>query len=104
MRQVPINHSERVLLLHTSPSAVEVIEPDEVISETPFEEGVHDMLDADLRHRMISDVAYRLYAQRGYVEGYDLDDWLQAEAQVDHTTVEPVSPELISDEQLVQLT
>lgn len=40
-------------------------------------------IDAETRHRMISEAAYRLYAQRGYVEGFELEDWLQAEAEVD---------------------
>ena len=35
----------------------------------------------DLRHRMISEAAYQLYAQRGYVEGSELTDRLQAEAE-----------------------
>jgi hypothetical protein len=47
------------------------------------------MLDADLRHRLISETAYHLYAQRGYADGYDLDDWLQAETQVDHIALGP---------------
>jgi len=60
------------------------VEAPEVTSEQPFAEGAHDAIDADLRHRMISEAAYRRYAQRGYADGYDLDDWLQAEAEVDH--------------------
>jgi hypothetical protein len=32
---------------------------------------------------MISEAAYRLYAKRGCVEGFELEDWLQAEAEVD---------------------
>lgn len=32
---------------------------------------------------MISETAYRFYAQRGYADGHDLDDWLRAEAAVD---------------------
>jgi len=57
--------------------------------DMPFEEGVHDILDADMRHRLISEAAYYLYAQRGYEDGYDVDDWLQAEAQVDHVLLNP---------------
>ncbi len=56
--------------------------------EMPFAEGAHDELDPDLRHRLISEAAYHLYEQRGYSDGYDLDDWLQAEAQVDHVRLE----------------
>jgi hypothetical protein len=57
--------------------------------DMPFEEGVHDELDPDLRHRLISEAAYHLYAERGFGDGYDMDDWLQAEAQVDHTILNP---------------
>lgn len=52
--------------------------------DRPFEEGAHDELDPDLRHRMISEAAYALYVRRGYVEGFDVEDWLTAEAEVDH--------------------
>ena len=57
--------------------------------DMPFEEGAHDILDADMRHRLISEAAYYLYTQRGYEDGYDVDDWLQAEAQVDHVLLNP---------------
>ena len=30
-----------------------------------------------------SEAAYQLYAERGCVDGLELDDWLQAEAEVD---------------------
>jgi hypothetical protein len=53
-------------------------------SEQPFVEGAQDAIDPDLRHRLISEEAYRLYAERGYADGFDIDDWLQAEAAVDH--------------------
>ena len=33
---------------------------------------------------MISEAAYRRFAERGYEDGYDQDDWLQAEEDVDH--------------------
>ncbi len=34
-------------------------------------------LEDEIRHR-----AYELYEQRGRVDGYELDDWLRAEADV----------------------
>ncbi len=58
-------------------------------SEQPFAEGVQDALDPDLRYRMISEAAYNLYQDRGYADGYELDDWLQAEAAVDHLLLNP---------------
>jgi predicted acyl esterase len=57
---------------------------DDRIPDHLFTEGVGDVIDPDLRHRMISEGAYALYARRGYEDGYDVDDWLQAEDDVDH--------------------
>jgi hypothetical protein len=57
--------------------------------DLPFEEGAHDEIDADLRHRLISAAAFDLYAKRGFVDGFDLDDWLSAEANVDHFLLNP---------------
>ena len=51
--------------------------------EPPAEESAQGEIDPQVRHRMISEAAYRLYARRGYVEGFELEDWLQAEAEVD---------------------
>jgi hypothetical protein len=70
------------------------IEPEsEMAQETerPFGDGARDEIDADLRHRMISEAAYHLYAQRGYADGYEVDDWQQAEADVAHLLLEPRS-------------
>ncbi|MHB8493184.1 MAG: DUF2934 domain-containing protein [Casimicrobiaceae bacterium] len=52
--------------------------------DQPFAEGATDTVDADLRHRMISEAAFQRATERGNKDGYDLDDWLQAEAEVDH--------------------
>jgi hypothetical protein len=68
------------------PRSVPTLAPDINIDQ-PFVEGAQDDTDPDLRHRLISEMAYRLYAGRGYADGYDLDDWLQAEATVDHLLV-----------------
>ena len=51
--------------------------------------SAHALFDTDLRHRMISEAAFHLYTQRGYADGYDLDDWLQAEAQIDDLIMNP---------------
>ena len=65
--------------------------------DMPFEEGAGDTLEPDLRHRMISEAAYYLYAQRGYADGYELDDWLQAEARVDHVAVQRESDSAVQE-------
>jgi DUF2934 family protein len=56
----------------------------EQTAEPKLSASVQDEVDRDLRHRMISEAAYKLYAQRGYIDGFALADWLQAEAEVDH--------------------
>ena len=66
------------------PHAVAIEETSEEGLDAPFAERKIDELDPDLRHRLISDLAFARYQARGYVDGYDLEDWLDAEAQVDH--------------------
>jgi hypothetical protein len=38
---------------------------------------------------MISEAAYHRYGERGYADGYDLDDWLQAESDVNNVLLNP---------------
>jgi hypothetical protein len=57
--------------------AVEELEPSPA-------ENVADQIDPELRHRMISEAAFARYAARDYADGYDFEDWLEAEAAVDH--------------------
>jgi Protein of unknown function (DUF2934) len=73
------------------PKAVPVldVEQDGKPLEQPFVEGAQDMLDPNLRHRLISETAYRHLTERGYADGYEADDWLEAEAEVDHVVVTP---------------
>ena len=65
----------------TEPTAAETRSAD--IRDSPFAESMRTEAEADLRHRLISEAAYTLFAQRGYRDGYDVDDWLEAEARVD---------------------
>jgi hypothetical protein len=57
--------------------------------DQPFAVGPASEIDPELRHRMISETAYHHYVERGYTEGGDLEDWLQAEAEVDHLLLNP---------------
>lgn len=78
----------------THPHDVPVLDPvteADQVPDQPFAEGAHDAIDSDLRQRMISDAAFRRYAERGYVDGFDVEDWLQAEAEVDHLLLNPSS-------------
>lgn len=47
--------------------------------EAPEPAGVF----AQDRQRMIADAAYHRAQARGFAPGYELDDWLEAEAEVD---------------------
>lgn len=73
------------------PKTVPVLDPEQDAKplEQPFVEGAQDMLDPDLRHRLISETAYRHLTERGYADGHEADDWLDAEAEVDHVLVKP---------------
>lgn len=61
----------------------------DTLPDQPFAEGAKDAIDPDLRHRLISETAYWHYVEPNYADGYDLDDWLQAEAEVDHLLLNP---------------
>ena len=77
--------SRRSRVLHPRAVAIETV--GDAVSDALFAEGKEDELDADLRHRLISERAYARYCSRGYDDGYDLDDWLEAEAEVDHVLI-----------------
>jgi len=52
------------------------------MEDTPGAAEVAD-LEPDLRYRMISEAAYHRYVDRGCVDGFEADDWLAAEADVE---------------------
>ena len=37
------------------------------------------------RHRMIAEIAYYRAEKRGFLDGYEITDWLAAEREVDNT-------------------
>lgn len=83
----------RVAAAHPKALPIAAEEPEaDRLPDQPFAEGAQDAMDPDLRHRLISEAAYRRYTDRGYAEGYDLDDWLAAEAEIDHLLVDRAVP------------
>lgn len=42
-------------------------------------------LDADMRRHMIAESAYFRAEKRGFLTGYEIQDWLEAEAEIDLT-------------------
>ena len=51
----------------------------ERIEMSPFE---NESLNEDLLQELIALRAYQLYASRGYLDGFHMQDWLQAEQEV----------------------
>ena len=64
----------------------------ETMPDQPFAEGPASEIDPELRYRLVSEAAYRHFVERGYTDGGDLEDWLQAEAEIDHFLVNPSRP------------
>jgi hypothetical protein len=94
-RAVHQHHAHRTRRFHVQashPRSVPILQAETPQSEQPFVDGTLDPLDPDLRHRLVSETAYRHLAERGYAEGYERDDWLEAETEVDHTVVKPATP------------
>lgn len=83
-RQDSNKRNETAQASNSLPADMHTVPESEAERETKpiFSEGAQTEMDEDLRHRMISEAAYNLYAQRGYVDGFALDDWFQAEAEV----------------------
>ncbi len=48
--------------------------------QSSISKQVHSLSE---RRQQIAKRAYELYAARGYRPGYDLDDWLEAEREID---------------------
>ena len=71
------------------PKSVPVLDGDAQTPDQPFAEGMNDTLSADLRHRLISETAFHHLVERGYEDGSEVDDWTEAEAEVDHTLLNP---------------
>ena len=55
--------------------------------DQPFASGAGDVLDADLRHRLVSEAAFHHQAERGYNSDYEDDDWRDAESEVAHVNL-----------------
>ena len=83
-RQDSTKRTETAQASNSLPADMRTVPESEAEQETKpvFSELAHPEMDEDLRFRMISEAAYNLYAQRGYVDGFELDDWFQAEAEV----------------------
>jgi hypothetical protein len=90
-RHRPRAHHAARIVVDDHPKPVPILDEgrEAPTSEQPFLEGADDQLGPELRHRLVSETAYRRLAERGFAEGYEGDDWLEAEGEVDQVVVKP---------------
>jgi len=55
----------------------------ELDDEAEEQEDLEDTRSDDERHSMIAEAAYYRALERGFETGFELDDWLQAEAEIE---------------------
>lgn len=68
-------------------------QPDSALQDDPslpFSEACG--VDAEMRDRMIGEAAYYRAEERGFVSGYELEDWLEAQAGVDQSLRSGLGP------------
>ena len=53
--------------------------------------------EEEARRRLIADIAYFAAERRGFSPGYELDDWLQAEQEVEASIEAPARSEIDTD-------
>lgn len=68
----------------TRPVSVPIVDIDDADLDQPFADDARDAFDADLRHRIVSEAAFHRLADRGYDESGQIEDWLEAEGDLDH--------------------
>jgi Protein of unknown function (DUF2934) len=62
-------------------------------NQTPNVPDETEFSDTDLLRRRIAGRAYQLYEARGRVDGFDLQDWLQAEREILGESSSPKKPQ-----------
>ncbi|MCI0621828.1 MAG: DUF2934 domain-containing protein [Acidobacteria bacterium] len=60
-----------------------------MINQTPNVPEETELSDTALLRRLFAQRAYQLYEARGCLDGFDLQDWLQAEREVLEQLTEP---------------
>jgi hypothetical protein len=60
---------------------------DAISKETAAEPGRQFNFAREGRHQKIQEAAYFLAEKRGFAPGHELDDWLEAEREIDAASV-----------------
>lgn len=66
-----------------SPQSVRGGTADASAEDAPATEATAWQDDPQTREALIRLAAYRFYERRGFIDGHELEDWLQAEMEID---------------------
>jgi hypothetical protein len=75
------------------PSNAEELSPETLLPDLVQTDLQRVQLDEESRHARIAERAHELAKQRGFAPGGELEDWLQAERDVDRVAGPQVPPE-----------
>jgi hypothetical protein len=75
-----------------APNAAEA-SPETLVPEVVHTDLTRESVSSDDRHRWITERAYELAAERGFMPGAELDDWLQAEREFESKMTSQARPE-----------
>ncbi|HEY7377273.1 MAG TPA: DUF2934 domain-containing protein [Steroidobacteraceae bacterium] len=68
---------------HRLPKAKSAIAQPERSADTPAAAGSPAYIEPERRHSMICEAAYFLAERRNFCPGQEMEDWLQAEREID---------------------
>ena len=75
------------------PANAEELSPETLLPDVVNTDLQRTQLDEESRHARIAKRAHEIAEQRGFASGGELDDWLQAEREIDSTAGPQVPPE-----------
>lgn len=95
---MPSTHSAKSRTLKSETGAITppVVEGPETAQPASTTTSPSAMSEAEKREVLIRLAAYSFYERRGYVSGHELEDWLQAEMEVNRQMAAPPGPDLPS--------
>ena len=95
-----LNHKKESFLKTKKSVSSSIMEPEEITPDETKMEMVAVLPDAsevtpEERHHLISEAAYYHAERRSFIPGYELDDWLNAEAEIERMLAKPGVENLI---------
>jgi hypothetical protein len=89
--ELPTRHKMKHQHMTTAPKheAIPKKKPARAVSKGNGESTSQNLVFGGGREELIRQVAYSLYEARSYEDGHSVEDWLQAEAQIDQMATPP---------------